>query len=507
MAKYKRSNYSQTVFLQVSLSEQLIPGTIEFAIHSLVESRIDFSQLDSRYKNDQTGSWAYDPRILLKIVLYGYSLGIISSRKIEKACRQNMVFMALSGGQHPDHSKIADFVSSLSDEITPLFRNVLLVCEEMQLLGGTEFALDGLRLPSNASKRWSGKISNLQKKKQRLEAKVKKMISEHIEEDQKQAQETAERAPRAKPIERLKKQAERIEKFLQEHEPKPGKQFKEVQSNVTDNESAMMQTPHGIIQGYNAQALVDSKRQVIVQADAFGWGQDHHHLTPVVDGAKQNMQAIGKGGDYFKNAILTADTAYHSTDSIKNCEQEQIDAYIPDKEYRKRHPGLSIKASSKASRRRKYQREDFHYEDKTDQYKCPQGKWLKLDAAKVRIRGQVYRRYRADAIDCKACPTRVGCIYNKGKMGQRKSLMIAVESQARNYSKEMAAKIDTERARKLYPRRAAIVEPVFANIRTQKKLDRFTLRGKIKVTIQWLLYCLVHNIEKIANYGYRFAVG
>ena len=112
MAKYKRSNYSQTVFLQVSLSEQLIPGTIEFTIHSLVESRIDFSQLDSRYRNDQTGSSAYDPRILLKIVLYGYSLGIISCRKIEKACRQNMVFMALSGGQHPDHSKIADFVSS-----------------------------------------------------------------------------------------------------------------------------------------------------------------------------------------------------------------------------------------------------------------------------------------------------------------------------------------------------------------------------------------------------------
>jgi IS5 family transposase len=84
--------------------------------------------------------------------------------------------------------------------------------------------------------------------------------------------------------------------------------------------------------------------------------------------------------------------------------------------------------------------------------------------------------------------------------------MIAVESESRNYSKEMAAKIDTERAQKRYPRRAAIVEPVFANIRTQKKLDRFTLRGKIKVTIQWLLYCLVHNIEKIANYGYLSSI-
>jgi hypothetical protein len=85
--------------------------------------------------------------------------------------------------------------------------------------------------------------------------------------------------------------------------------------------------------------------------------------------------------------------------------------------------------------------------------------------------------------------------------------MIAVSSEERNYSKEMAAKIDTEPARKIYPHRAAIVEPVFANIRTQKRLDRFGLRGKIKVNIQWKLYCMIHNIEKIVNFGHGFAVG
>jgi len=92
------------------------------------------------------------------------------------------------------------------------------------------------------------------------------------------------------------------------------------------------------------------------------------------------------------------------------------------------------------------------------------------------------------------------CINKKGA-GKRKTLMIPVALETRNYSKEMAAKIDTEQGRKIYPRRAAIVEPVFANICTHKGLHRFTLRGKIKVTIQWLLYCMVHNIEKIANFG------
>ena len=244
-----------------------------------------------------------------------------------------------------------------------------------------------------------------------------------------------------------------------------------------------------------------------MQADAFGTGTDHHHLEPVIDGAKENMAAIGHTEEYFKDKILSADTAYHSTNSIKKCEEEQIDAYIPDKEYRKRHPDFSINETSKASRKKKYQREDFHYDDKTDQYECPQGKLLKCNAAKVKINGVVYRRYRAEAIDCKACTARTECINNKGKNGKCKTLMIGISSESRNYSKEMAQKIDTEPARKIYHQRAAIVEPDFANIRTQKRLDRFGLRGKIKVNIQWKLYCIIHNIEKIVNFGHGFAEG
>ncbi len=119
---------------------------------------------------------------------------------------------------------------------------------------------------------------NLQKKKERLEDKVKKMLLVHMEEDKMEDEDTSEKINKDKKIEKLIKQAERIERFLQENEAKPGKQLKEIKSNITDNESALMQTSHGSIQGYNAQALVDSKHQVIMQADAFGTGTDHHHL-------------------------------------------------------------------------------------------------------------------------------------------------------------------------------------------------------------------------------------
>jgi transposase len=506
MAKYKRYDYSQTVLLPVSLEEQLMPGTLEFAIHTLVETRMDLSRFAERFSNDETGRTAYDPKLLLKVVLLGYARGMISSRKIERACRENVVFIALTCGQHPDHSTIAAFVSSMQEEIQPLFRDVLLVCDELGLLGGTEFALDGCKLPGNASKKWSGTFSVLQGKKEKLERRVQQLLEEQVAADRNEGEDYPEGTKRSRQVEQLQKQAERIARFLEENTTKPGTQHKEVKSNITDNESAMMYTTHGSVQGYNAQALVDAKQQVIVQGEAFGWGHDHYHVAPVIDGAKDNMAAIGHAEDYFADTLLSADTAYHSSESIKKCEDEKIDAYIPDKDFRKRDPRFFVQKRSTAQRRKQFSREDFQYDETTDQYICPNGKRLILQTSKFKVSGIIYRRYYAQAQDCMACTLRQGCINKKGA-GKRKTLMIPVATEGRNYSKEMAAKIDTERGRRIYPQRIAIVEPVFANIRIQKLLNRFTLRGKIKVTIQWLLYCMVHNIEKIAHFGYDFAPG
>ena len=136
----------------------------------------------------ETGRAAYDRKILLKGVLLAYSRGLVSSRKIEQACRENVVFIALACGQQAEHSTIAAFVSSMKDEILPLFRDVLLVCEEMNLLGGTMFALDGCKLPANASREWSGTFPELQKKKQKIESKVAQLLAEQMETDREQGE-------------------------------------------------------------------------------------------------------------------------------------------------------------------------------------------------------------------------------------------------------------------------------------------------------------------------------
>src|SRR3972149_11454526 len=169
MARYKYYDMKQSMMIAVSLEEQLKPGTLEYAIHYLIEERIDTGYFDERFCNDETGRSAYNPKLLLKVVLFGYSRGMMSSRSLERACVKDATFISLSCGQSPDHSTIAAFISSMGfDEIVSLFTQVLLICNEEGLLGGTHFSLDGLKLSSNASKDRSGKFDDLRKKKQTL---------------------------------------------------------------------------------------------------------------------------------------------------------------------------------------------------------------------------------------------------------------------------------------------------------------------------------------------------
>jgi hypothetical protein len=279
-----------------------------------------------------------------------------------------------------------------------------------------------------------------------------------------------------------------------------GKQGREIKSNITDTESATMVTSHGTIQGYNGQALVDSHKQVIVHGEAFGSGQDHYHIPPVLDGAKENIQRIGYDEDYFEGKILTADSLYHSATNLEKCEEEKLDAYIPDKDFRKRDPRFQNERRQTRRRVDRFTLADFKYNEGTDEYVCPNGKALKLQVKKTKVDGVFYRRYVADKDECQGCELKVRCIRHKN--AKRRYLNVPVGSAPGNLTKAMAAKVDSEKGRKIYPLRLAIVEPVFANIRTHKSMNRFTLRGKVKVNIQWLLYCMVHNVGKIANYGF-----
>jgi len=490
--------------IPISLENQLEPGTLEYTINELVENKLDLSVFEGHYQNDDTGATAINPKVLLKVILFAYSRGMISSRQIERACGENILFMALSCGYRPDHSTIAHFVSSMQKEIESIFSNILLVCAELDLLGGTHFSLDGVKLPSNASKKWSGTFKELKRKRDRLQGKLQQAMAEHIQADL-QAKPESER--RQKQVKRLQHQVERLNDFLQEQKPKVGKSGKEIQSNVTDNQSAKMPSSHGVIQGYNAQALVDEKRQIIVHAEAFS-SQDHENLAPMMVGAKKNMQAIGKGVDYFAGKRLSADSNYHSLASLAVCQVEGLDAYIPDVQFRKRDQRLAGQPRFKdgihprmrqARKTDRFSAADFSFDKSKQTYFCPQGKALTCHARSQRNRYRLYDIYHARQEDCVNCRSRSSCL--SGSSTPRRYLSVRVDSKKPNLIDEMKSRIDTPQGKQIYARRLAIVEPVFANICVQKRLNHFTLRSKSKVDVQWRLFALVHNIGKIHTYG------
>ena len=504
MAKFKPCNEDQLVMLPISLQDQLVPGTLEHTISQLVEKHIDLSVFDARYNNDETGATAIHPKILLKVILLAYARGMISSRQIERACQENIIFIALSYGYAPDHSTIASFISSMQSEIQTLFSNVLLVCEELGLLDGTHFSLDGVKLSANVSKEWSGTIEELKHKRDKLQEKLQRVIAEHAQAD-KQPEVVVERQKKRE--RRFQLQVERLNEFLKDREPKRGSDGKEIQSNVIDNESVKMPSSHGVIQGYNAQALVDSKHQVILAAEAFA-SQDHENLEPMLKDAKKNLAAIGKDESYFQGKQLTADSNYHSFNSLTLCRDEKIDAYIPDIQFRKRDPRFADQERFKDGihgRQRPdakpslFTTADFSFDPGKQVYLCPQGKELTCHARNQINRYRTYDVYHARVEDCAACPVKARCLSKP--TSSRRYLSVPVDTQPPNLIDEMKAKIDSEQGKRIYARRLGIVEPVFANICVQKRMNRFTLRTKLKVDVQWRLFALVHNIGKIHSFG------
>ncbi len=148
MARYKLVDRSPR-FLPIVLEAQLIPGSFEHALDVLVDTEIDVSRLAKRFCNDETGAPAFDPAMMLKIVLLAYSRGVISSRQIERLCRENVLFMAISGDSAPQFSTIATFVRELGEEASGIFTRVLLTCDRLGLIGRQMFAIDGVKLPSD----------------------------------------------------------------------------------------------------------------------------------------------------------------------------------------------------------------------------------------------------------------------------------------------------------------------------------------------------------------------
>lgn len=290
----------------------------------------------------------------------------------------------------------------------------MLICNEEGLLGNELFAIDGCKKPSNAAKEWSGTFKELEQKRNKIKRQIRYHLKEHKKADQNDTRDEQRRKRSEQAIDTLNKAHEKIDSFLKTSSPRMGngKIRKEVKSNITDNQSGKMTTSKGTIQGFNGLATADKKNQIIVDAQAFGEGQEYHTLQPILEKIKERYARLGISEDiYDEDVIVTADTGFANEDNMKYLHENEINGYIPDNQFRSRDPKFADQKSKYGKRNKSketqsskmFKSADFSFDVERKTCTCPVGKemWLKSERQDGFGNNKVY--YEGRLTDCRNC--------------------------------------------------------------------------------------------------------
>jgi transposase len=460
---FRTCDLDQPFLLPPSLQDWLPEEHLARFIAELVVG-LDLSKIYGFYgRRDGRGKAAYHPVMMVRLLLYGYCVGVMSSRRIERATHEDVAFRYLAADQHPDHDTIATFRQQHLLALAQLFTQVLQLCDKAGLVKLGHVAIDGTKLQANASKHKAMSYERLEEKEKQLKAEVERLLAQAAETDaaedalhgkgrrgdelpaelarresrrkkmaeakvtlEQEARERAEAAKKAaeeKLEDRRKKEEERGKKFggrpPQIPDPEQARPEPTAQRNFTDPESRIM--PDGahkgsFVQGYNAQIAVDSAAQIIVAAEITQDSNDKRQLAPMLERVEKNLGA--------KPEAATADAGYFSEDQVNDGRVQDIDLYIATGKQKHGPP----------------------------------------DPAGATEPGEP-----------------------------------AVESDSA--VEKMKRKLKTETGQALYKRRKAIVEPVFGQIKAARGIRAFLLRGIEKVSAEWKLICATHNLLKLFRAG------
>lgn len=320
-------------------------------IRNLVLEQLDLSQILDVYQEER-GYPPFHPVMMTALLLYSYCMGIYSSRRMARACHQRVDYLALTGMQKPDHRTINLFRQRHLKALEGLFGQVLQLCEKAGLVKLGHVALDGTRIRANASKQKSMSYKTMKKEEHRLKAIVDGWFAEAERQDREEDQlygpdNSGDELPawvsnkqeRLKRIQQAKAELEAEAKAAAErgpdrektgHKPKPtGVPDEKTQRNLTDSESRLMKSGDSFIQGYNAQAAVDSHRQIIVAQSLTNNGSDMHQMIPLLNQVKTRLKRQAKE--------VSADSGYCSELNLNALKKRHIRAYVATTLHRKHH--------------------------------------------------------------------------------------------------------------------------------------------------------------------------
>jgi transposase len=442
-------------------------------------------QLDLRClynKVSSVGNPSYHPKMMLKVLFYGYATSNFSSRKIKKELETDVAFIFLSGMQKPDFRTISDFRKNNLKELSEIFVQIVRLCRKLGLVELGHIALDSTVIKASANRDQFYEKEQLSDEEEKLNAKIKELLDAAEYTD---AQEDklygvnacGDELPRELryPQERLKKIQE-AQRKLQVQSPK--------EINLTDADATFqMQRGGTVTPGYRAEVAIDKKEQVIVACEVINKRTDYEQLIPLVEQIEANLPETSNQ----KPIVITADSGYSSMDRLKELEaKKHIDAYIPDAIYQGKARDKKVSEDSP------FHKKHFRYNPEKDTYTCQNNEELTFRYRRKEKGGQLASVYQCRSTICRKC--RYFGVCTKSPEGRQLRCYDNADVLDR-----MRCKLDTAEGKMIYGRRKAIVEPALGNIKHNLGFRRFLLCGLKKVKIEFMLIAIAHNIKKMAK--------
>lgn len=435
----------QSFLLPQSPLEWLPEDHLAYFILDVV-SQLDLSRILEPYEREERGYPPHHPQMMLGLLLYGYCVGVPSSRKIERKTHEDVAFRVLAGGTHPDHSCIADFRARHRKAFSEIFGQVLKLCMKAKLVKLGHVALDGTKMKANASKHKAMSYDRMKKQEAELAAKVEGILrsaeaadaqedrlhgkgkrGDELPEDLRHAETRLARIRDAKAeLEAEAKAQAAVDKKSDDDDAPPAggssalpkhripreeddAPTPKAQRNFTDPESRIQKTGDGFIQGYNCQAAVDAEHQIIVAEAVTNQPPDVEHFAPMIERVVENCGAAPKA--------VSADSGYFSEKNVAAAQALGIDPHIATGRQKRGEPAPTP----------------------------PRGRPPATLTPK----------------------------------------------------QKMARKLLTRAGKAIYSRRKVIAEPPFGQIKQARGLRQFLMRGVVKVRAEWSLICLTHNLLKL----------
>jgi transposase len=422
----------QDLLLPPSLRDWLPENHLVYFVSDVVD-QLDLSKIHAHYEDENRGQPPYDPRLMTKLLVYSYCVGVFSSRRIQKRLQEDIAFRVLAAGNEPDFRTISDFRKLHLAALKGMFQQVLRLALESGAVKLGRVALDGTKIKANASKHKAMSYQRMEEKEEQLQQEVEALLDQAEAADQEEDREHGRdrrgdelpaelqrRESRRAKIEAAKKVLEERARQKAAEEGQSAKQASKAkpagkdQYNFTDPESRIMKGADGFVQGYNAQAAVEPTLLLIVGHGLTQAANDKQQLQPMVEAITQQAQQ--------RPAAILADSGY--------CSEENL-------QYLESH-----------------------------------------DAPKNKIDGYVATGKSKPGEHRQPCP--------RGPLPK-----------GATRTAKMKRKLQTKVGEAVYAARKAIVEPVFGQIKQARGFRQFLLRGVEKVAGEWALVCLTHNVLRL----------